>query len=87
MGNQASTNQPNALRPGWRSSPWTRRFLPVVIAVYLALAGAYTHYLPPGQAPDEHAHFEYVLFLAQNGRLPRIWLKLTTLTALLSLSH
>ncbi|MCD6359636.1 MAG: glycosyltransferase family 39 protein, partial [Armatimonadetes bacterium] len=50
---------------------WTRRFLPAAIAVYLLLAGAYTHYLPPGQAPDEHAHFEYVLFLAREGRLPR----------------
>lgn len=67
----SSANAGNASRPAWRSSPWTRRFLPLVIALYLALAGAYSYYLPPGQAPDEHAHFEYVLFLVRHARLPR----------------
>ena len=54
-----------------RDYRWARAFLAVVLALYLALSAAYTHYLPPGQAPDEHAHFEYVLFLAREGRLPR----------------
>ncbi len=61
----------NVRGPDWRSSGWTRVFLPIVIGLYLALSAAYTHYLPPSQAPDEHAHFEYVLFLAHEGRLPR----------------
>lgn len=68
---RSATDDHNASRPDWRSSPWSRRFLPAVLLVYMALAGAYTHYLPPSQAPDEHAHFEYVLFLASEGRLPR----------------
>ncbi len=44
--------------------------LTAATAVYLALAIAYSFAFPLGHAPDEPAHFAYVLFIAENGRLP-----------------
>ena len=62
----------NTSGSGWRSSRWSRIFLPACLAVYLALGIAYAVVLPLGQAPDEPAHFQYVLFIAEHGRLADI---------------
>ncbi len=65
-----SAAKPND-NPRTRSSdPWSRLFLPGCLLVYLALAVTYSFVFPLGQAPDEPAHFQYVLFLAQRARLP-----------------
>jgi hypothetical protein len=53
-----------------RSGPWSRIFLAGCLTVYLVLAVTYALVFPPGAAPDEPAHFAYVLFIAENGRLP-----------------
>ena len=40
------------------------------LCAFVALASAYAFIFPLGHAPDETAHFAYVLFIAENGRLP-----------------
>lgn len=60
---------PNEQGVTWGSSPWSRLFLPACLVVYLALAVAYSLVFPLSQAPDEPAHFQYVLFLAEHGHL------------------
>ncbi len=54
----------------WRSSPWSKYFLPACLTACLALGAAWAIVVPLGQAPDEPAHFRYALFLARHGRLP-----------------
>lgn len=50
---------------------WSERFvLGGILALYLALGGLYTMFTPPWQAPDEPAHYNYVRYLAEYGRLP-----------------
>lgn len=70
MGERDRSTQHNTPEAGWRSSPWSRYFLPVCIGACLAMGAAWAIVVPLGQAPDEPAHFRYALFLAQHGRLP-----------------
>ncbi|GAB4429638.1 MAG: hypothetical protein Kow0031_10230 [Anaerolineae bacterium] len=44
--------------------------LALVLALFAALAVAYSINTPLGEAPDEPAHFSYARFIAKNGRLP-----------------
>jgi len=61
-------------KPSAGSSPtWSRLFLPGCLLVYLVLAVTYSFIFPLGQAPDEPAHVHYVLFVAEQGRLPRFY--------------
>jgi len=70
MGKRGTDMHTNAPDAGERSSPRSRSFLHGCLAAYLALAIAYALAIPLGNAPDEPAHFAYVLFLAEQGRLP-----------------
>ncbi len=70
MGERDRCTQHNTPEAGWRSSLWSRRFLPVCIGAYLVLGAAWATLVPLGQAPDEPGHFRYAAFLAQHGRLP-----------------
>jgi len=70
MSEQGAASQENARGAGWRSSPWSRCFLPACLGAWLALGVAWALIVPLGQAPDEPAHFRYALFLADSGRLP-----------------
>lgn len=50
---------------------WTwRRLALSLLLVYLLVAGVWSFVVPLGEGPDEPAHFQYVLFLAGEGRLP-----------------
>ncbi len=51
-----------------RLSP--RHALLLILALYLALAAGYALLTPLWQAPDEPAHFNNILYIAQKGRLP-----------------
>jgi hypothetical protein len=42
----------------------------MVLALFTALATAFSVNTPLGEAPDEPAHFSYAQFIAKNGRLP-----------------
>lgn len=42
----------------------------VITAMFLGLGILYALYTPPWQAPDEPAHYNYIAFLVQEGRLP-----------------
>jgi hypothetical protein len=42
----------------------------LLLACFLALATIYNATVPLGEGPDEPGHFNYVLFLAREGRLP-----------------
>lgn len=44
-----------------------------MLCAWLVLAGVYAFVFPLGHAPDEPAHFAYVLFIAENGRLPHYY--------------
>jgi hypothetical protein len=46
--------------------------LAVILAAYLAVGAAFAIYTPPWQAPDEPAHYNYVAYVAENGRLPEL---------------
>ena len=50
----------------------TRESLPLALIMlgYLALALLYARFTPPWQAPDEPAHYNYIAYLAENGRFP-----------------
>jgi 4-amino-4-deoxy-L-arabinose transferase-like glycosyltransferase len=41
-----------------------------IVCVYLFIGGLYAVYTPAWQAPDEPAHYNYVRYLAENGRFP-----------------
>lgn len=43
----------------------------LVLVVFVLLATIYNVVVPPGEGPDEPGHFNYVLFLAREGRLPQ----------------
>ena len=49
-----------------------RLLLILIVAVYLLVGGLYAIYTPAWQAPDEPAHYNYVRFLADHGRLPEL---------------
>ncbi len=53
-----------------RSSLLSRIGLLVIVAVYCALGFAYAVETPKWQAPDEPAHYNYVVYLAENCRFP-----------------
>ncbi len=48
-----------------------QRFPPVFIVLYLALVAALIARVPPGAAPDEAAHVDYVKFIAEHHALPQ----------------
>ncbi len=43
----------------------------LMLVVFVLLASMYNIVVPPGEGPDEPGHFNYVLFLAREGRLPQ----------------
>ncbi|MBM4430263.1 MAG: DUF2142 domain-containing protein, partial [Chloroflexi bacterium] len=47
-----------------------RLLLPVIVIIYCLLGFLYASETPPWQTPDEPAHFNYVKYLAEEGRLP-----------------
>jgi 4-amino-4-deoxy-L-arabinose transferase-like glycosyltransferase len=47
-----------------------RALLAVILLIYLALGALFAVYTPRWQAPDEPAHYNYVRYLAENGRFP-----------------
>jgi 4-amino-4-deoxy-L-arabinose transferase-like glycosyltransferase len=47
-----------------------RTLLALILLLYLALAALFAVYTPAWQAPDEPAHYNYVRYLAENGRFP-----------------
>ncbi len=57
-------------RSGRRSARTRRILRAVALCAYVALGGVYAFIFPLGHAPDEPAHFAYVLFIAEHGRLP-----------------
>ncbi|MGB9578246.1 MAG: hypothetical protein ACPL3S_03140, partial [Halothiobacillaceae bacterium] len=50
----------------WSEPLW----LGIILALYLALGSLYAVFTPSWQAPDEPAHYNYVRYLAEYGRLP-----------------
>jgi len=46
--------------------------LAAVLLAFCALAVGYARAVPPGEAPDEPSHVQYVMFLRERGRLPVI---------------
>lgn len=44
--------------------------LPIIVALYLALAALYALFTPKWQAPDEPAHFNYIRAIGETGALP-----------------
>jgi 4-amino-4-deoxy-L-arabinose transferase-like glycosyltransferase len=54
-------------------SPWrARSWLGLIIAIYLLLAAGYALKTPKWQAPDEPAHFNYIVHLAEERSLPAL---------------
>jgi 4-amino-4-deoxy-L-arabinose transferase-like glycosyltransferase len=49
---------------------WSSRFLILILVAYLLAGGLYAVVTPAWQAPDEPAHYNYIRFLAEDGRLP-----------------
>ena len=47
-----------------------KRWLVLVIASYVVLAGAYSWVVPLGESPDEADHFLYVRYLVENREFP-----------------
>jgi 4-amino-4-deoxy-L-arabinose transferase-like glycosyltransferase len=54
----------------WLSHPSSNLILICTIVLYLLIGGLYAVYTPSWQAPDEPAHYNYVRYLAENGRFP-----------------
>ena len=52
--------------------PWPTLWFAIIVLAYLALGGLYALYTPPWQAPDEPAHFNYIRYVAEEGRLPEL---------------
>ena len=46
------------------------RFFPALMLLYLLLVGALIFRVPPGYAPDEVAHVDYVKYILEDGTLP-----------------
>ncbi|MBC7316474.1 MAG: glycosyltransferase family 39 protein, partial [Chloroflexi bacterium] len=55
-----------------RPIPWPTVWFAIIVLTYLALGGLYALYTPPWQAPDEPAHFNYIRYVAEEGRLPEL---------------
>jgi 4-amino-4-deoxy-L-arabinose transferase-like glycosyltransferase len=53
-----------------RSFSLERPILALVVLAYLALGVLYAVLTPPWQVPDEPAHYNYVRYLVEEGRLP-----------------
>jgi 4-amino-4-deoxy-L-arabinose transferase-like glycosyltransferase len=52
-------------------STWPKRTgIAVVIALFVAVASAYSVVMPLGEAPDEVSHYSYARYIAREGRLP-----------------
>jgi 4-amino-4-deoxy-L-arabinose transferase-like glycosyltransferase len=49
---------------------FSRCALAAIVAVYCLLGFAYAVETPKWQTPDEPAHYNYILYLAENGRFP-----------------
>lgn len=49
------------------------RGLVAVLAIFIALAFAWNFTTPLFEAPDEPAHLQYILFVADHGRRPDLW--------------
>jgi hypothetical protein len=49
-----------------------RRWLPLILGLYVVLATAYSLLVPPWEAPDETAHYLVVYHLAQDGQMPTV---------------
>lgn len=56
---------PPSLRISWRRLRWT-----LLVVVFVALAFTFSVIQPLGRTPDEGAHVQYIVFLAEQGRLP-----------------
>jgi 4-amino-4-deoxy-L-arabinose transferase-like glycosyltransferase len=54
----------------WFEHPSTNLTVIFIVALYLVIGGLYAVYTPAWQAPDEPAHYNYVRYLAENGRFP-----------------
>lgn len=54
-------------RPRHPAAAWR---LPAILVVYALLGVLYAVYTPDWQAPDEPAHYNYVRYLAEEGRFP-----------------
>ena len=52
------------------SAQRARAVLLLILLLYFVLASLYAIYTPAWQAPDEPAHYNYVRYLAENGRFP-----------------
>jgi 4-amino-4-deoxy-L-arabinose transferase-like glycosyltransferase len=52
------------------TSPRTRGLLALILLAYLILGVLFAVYTPRWQAPDEPAHYNYLRYLAENGRFP-----------------
>ena len=53
-----------------QSPRFSQIILLLIIVGYLAAGVCYAHFTPPWQAPDEPAHYNYVRYLVEKGRLP-----------------
>ncbi|MFH1084454.1 MAG: glycosyltransferase family 39 protein, partial [Chloroflexota bacterium] len=53
-----------------RTAPKHRAILPLILLAYLALGALYALRTPLWQTPDEPAHYNYVLWVAEHGTLP-----------------
>ena len=49
---------------------FSRALLATIVAVYCLLGFAYAMETPKWQTPDEPAHYNYIAYLAENGRFP-----------------
>lgn len=70
MSNHERSTADNDASPPERSGRRSRPLPAVALCIYLVLVCVYAFIFPLGHAPDEPAHFAYVLFIAENGRLP-----------------
>jgi len=64
-------HQPRAPR-GERVAAQSDLAVRVILLIYLVLAVLYAYKTPAWQAPDEPAHFNYVKYVAEEGRLPEL---------------
>ncbi len=51
---------------------WAPAILAGILVCYALLAGLYAVETPPWQVPDEPAHYNYVAYVAETGRLPEL---------------
>ena len=54
------------------SEKWTRVALGLIVLVYVVLGVLYATGTPAWQIPDEPAHYNYVRYIAEHGRLPEL---------------